>query len=236
MKRLAAVAMLVVGLTLPLCAQRAASHSSFAGHSSQTSHRTFSASAPRGYANYGLQRQAVSRGAIGNSLAVGRGWRGTGGGTQGNRRDDRRHYRREYVSPYGAGVVYGVPGWVNPYPLGYMDTTGTDDSQTPPDQSAAGDAGVWQAPPYDQGQQLPPYPPPSISQPAPAPQSEEAVTLVFKDGRPSEQIHNYVLTRTTLFVDDRQRREIPTDQLDLIATARVNQEAGVDFRLPDASR
>jgi hypothetical protein len=60
------------------------------------------------------------------------------------------------------------------------------------------------------------------------------VTLIFRDGRPAEQIHNYILTRSTLFVGDGQRREIPTDQLDLAATAKANQDAGMDFRLPDA--
>ncbi len=75
-----------------------------------------------------------------------------------------------------------------------------------------------------------------MARPAPWPLSEDAVTLIFKDGRPPEQIHNYVLTRTTLFVGDQRRRAIPTDQLDLVATARVNQEAGVDFQLPEAPR
>jgi hypothetical protein len=122
--------------------------------------------------------------------------------------------------------------------MDYVDATGTDDSAAPPDQATAGAAGEYDAPPYDQSQPPPPpYPPaPTVSQLAPPPQNEEAVTLIFKDGRPSEQIHNYVLTRTTLFVDDRQRREIPTDQLDLVATAKINQEAGIDFRLPSAAR
>jgi hypothetical protein len=69
--------------------------------------------------------------------------------------------------------------------------------------------------------------------PAPVPASEEAVTLIFKDGRPPEQIHNYLLTRSTLYVGD-PHRAIPTDQLDLDATAKVNQAAGVDFQLPDS--
>jgi len=69
-----------------------------------------------------------------------------------------------------------------------------------------------------------------------APASEEAVTLIFKDGRPPEQIHNYILTPTTLYVGDQHHRAIPTDQLDLVATARVNQDAGVDFQLPNALR
>jgi hypothetical protein len=55
---------------------------------------------------------------------------------------------------------------------------------------------------------------------------------VFKDGRPSEQIHNYALTRTDLFVLDQRHRDIPLDELDLAATAKVNHDAGVEFHIP----
>jgi hypothetical protein len=64
-----------------------------------------------------------------------------------------------------------------------------------------------------------------------APQAEGAVTLIFKDGRQPEQIHNYVLTQTTLYVGDGRRHEIALDQIDVEATEKVNREAGVDFRL-----
>jgi hypothetical protein len=82
---------------------------------------------------------------------------------------------------------------------------------------------------------------PSVLEPAPAgvprqasiPASEDAVTLVFKDGRPTEQIHNYALTRTTLYVRDEHHRDIPLDLIDLTATQKVNREAGVDFQLPE---
>jgi hypothetical protein len=57
------------------------------------------------------------------------------------------------------------------------------------------------------------------------------VTLVYKDGR-TEQIHNYMLTRTTLYVQDQQRREIAIADLDLDATAKVNRDAGGDFQIP----
>jgi hypothetical protein len=57
----------------------------------------------------------------------------------------------------------------------------------------------------------------------------DPVTLVYNDGRPSEQVYNYVLTRNTLYVLDRGRREIPVDALDMAATERVNRDAGVDF-------
>jgi hypothetical protein len=58
------------------------------------------------------------------------------------------------------------------------------------------------------------------------------VTLVFKDGRPEQQIHNYILSRTTLSVLDGQRQVIQVRELDLAATVKVNREAGVDFKLP----
>jgi hypothetical protein len=60
----------------------------------------------------------------------------------------------------------------------------------------------------------------------------DAVTLVFKDGRPPETIHNYALTRTTLYVTDGRHRQIPVADLDLAATEKANREAGVMFQLP----
>jgi len=68
------------------------------------------------------------------------------------------------------------------------------------------------------------------------PQSEDAVVLVFRDGRAPEQIHNYMLTRTTLYVQDGRGREIPLDEIDLAATQRLNGDVGVEFRPPDAVR
>jgi hypothetical protein len=73
---------------------------------------------------------------------------------------------------------------------------------------------------------------PAYSRPAAEPKSEEAVTLIFKDGRPAEQIHNFILSKTTVHVFDDRRRDVPVDDLDLVATAKVNRAAGVDFELP----
>ncbi len=99
--------------------------------------------------------------------------------------------------------------------------------------------------PQPEDQQEPPAPPdPSPQQPntsnrapysgapSPVPSSGPPVTLVFKDGRPSEQIYNYLLTPNTLTVLDRNRRDIPVSQIDVDATAKANLPAGVDFSLP----
>ena len=58
-------------------------------------------------------------------------------------------------------------------------------------------------------------------------------TLIFKDGRPSAQVHNYALTATTLYaLDGESRQEIPLSLLDVPATVAANRAAGVDFALP----
>ncbi len=234
-----------------------ASHGGFAGHSSQAPHGGFHANAPRSFSprasgNFirpglrpGLKRQTFSpHSAPGRSVTMPRGEH-RGGGNSGDRRGERehRHHRRPYVSPFNSGLFvgypgYGVSGWVDLNSPGYPDTIGTDDSEAAPDQTNAEPAGEYDSQPEEPWQppSRAPYPAASaLPSPSQAPQSEEAVTLVFKDGRPPEQIHNYILTRNTVFVGDGNRREIPTDQLDLAATAKANQDAGVDFSLPGAS-
>jgi hypothetical protein len=148
--------------------------------------------------------------------------------------------------PYGVAVPYGVVGWVGP---GYLD-----DSSSPVDAGAAnyatsgagtqpytspdgsGYPGGYGPPPVEQAS-VPPnsYPSPAYT-PQPPPVDEESVTLVFKDGRAAEQIHNYILTPKTLFVQDEHHRIIPVDQLDLAATAKVNLDKGVVFQLPEARK
>jgi len=58
------------------------------------------------------------------------------------------------------------------------------------------------------------------------------ITLIFKDGRPAEHIHNYLLSRNTLTILDGRHRDIPVNQLDLAATENANRGAGIDFHLP----
>jgi hypothetical protein len=143
--------------------------------------------------------------------------------------------------------VVGVPTWIGP---GYPDYYDGDDDQSS-DQSAemgpvAGNGyGPDQGPydpnaqsPYDQPLPLAPYPQaPPVQAPAGAPQpNQQAVTLIFKDGRPPEQIRNYILTGSTLFVGNRWPSEIPLGDLDLAETVKVNRDAGVDFQMPAGTR
>jgi hypothetical protein len=94
-------------------------------------------------------------------------------------------------------------------------------------------------PPSAQSQGWPlPLPPYTyyFAPPAAPPTEETPVTLIFRNGRAPEQIHNYLLTRTTLTVFDQPYRQIPLDQIDIAATVEKNREAGVDFRVLDSSR
>ena len=161
----------------------------------------------------------------------------------GNPGPDR--FRRPYSRYYGIGIPYGVPvtGWADSDYPGYFDSTGYDPSTGQGDDSVEGYAqqatDQGPPPPYQEpppAEQPSAEPQPAPAPPAAAPENEDAVTLVFKDGRPPEQIHNYALTRTTLYVRDQHRRDIPVDQLDLAATQKVNHEAGIDFHVPGAAQ
>ena len=129
-------------------------------------------------------------------------------------------------------------GWFGPDFLDYPDSGYYDNSAyaaTPP--AAAYPAGGYDSQPVEQAQAAPDNSfRAAYQRPQPAPAPESAVTLVFKDGRPAEEIHNYMLTQTTLYVQEARLREIAVADLDLAATQKLNREAGVDFRLPDSGR
>jgi hypothetical protein len=163
----------------------------------------------------------------------------------GRGRDGRR---APYISPYRTWNPYGYAPWLGAYdPYLFGSEGDSDDSNAP---AASTDAGSGYPAGQDAGPDYGPYPggdygppPPGVYPPlrqsyqaeAPSPpalEQSEAVTLVFRDGRPPEQIHNYLLTRTMLYVQDQIRRSIPVDQLDIAATEKTNQDAGVDFHLP----
>jgi hypothetical protein len=131
-------------------------------------------------------------------------------------------------------VGWLAPGYLNYGYPGYPDTTTDNEPIAPPDYAAGYDN---QQPNQTQPAFAPPYP--SYTQPLHPPQplaDEDPVTLIFKDGRPPEQIRNYAMTRTTLYVRDQHHRDIPIDQLDLTATQKVNRDAGIDFELPRLAR
>jgi hypothetical protein len=230
---------------LPACAQRGttASHGvGFASHGSvgfapHTAAAFHTAPAFGGHPTFTLSPHYGSIN-VGQRPATAYSNRGYGGF-----RDDR--YRRPYGRSYPSGFGYAANGWIGPGYLGYLDSGLYDDSSASPPQPGSSDGyeNAAPAPPPEQAEDQPEYQPAPVFRPAyvrpqpePDPAADAAVTLIFKDGRPSEQIHNYMLTRTTLYVQGQHLRQIPVDQLDLDATSKVNMDAGIDFRLPSAAR
>jgi hypothetical protein len=235
MKRLFVVALVAAGFVLPVCAQRSAPHGSFSAHSAPAFRGGFSASSPRSFT--GAPRY-TGRGPLTSTPR----FLGSAPRNFVSRPSyyyGASRYRRPYSSRYGYGVPYLGAGWIAPGYLdsGYLeypDTTTYDDSQAAPNYAAGYDN------PPPNPEQPPPTPPySSYAEPphaSPPVADEAAVTLIFKDRRPPQQIRNYAMTRTTLYVLDQHHRDIPLDQIDLDATQKVNHDAGIDFQLPQISR
>ena len=176
----------------------------------------------------------------------------------------RRPFRRffgGYESEYSGYFASGWGGWIAPYLWAYPGFSGCPDMWNGwdcwDDDAMAtlgyGPPGYYAQPPYqyqDQGEAEPPSyagPPAYLSLPAaqsassrPAlpdldPNGRGKVTLIFKDGRPPEEIRNYLLTPDTIYVLDQHNRAIPLNSLNLAATAKANAEDG-DFILPANSK
>ncbi|MGC2617810.1 MAG: hypothetical protein WA414_02150 [Acidobacteriaceae bacterium] len=165
---------------------------------------------------------------------------------QAYRSGSRDRYRRPYRSPYrgygGYGYPYGIGNsWgVLPWDLGYPDFNGYDNGYV--DQPTA-DASQQ---PVDAGQPLPdddrppyaaePYPYPQAPAVAAAPVSDEpALTLIFNDGH-QQSIRNYALTSNYILVLDNaangREQRIPLTDLNVPATEKAAQQAGLDFTPP----
>lgn len=175
---------------------------------------------------------------------------------------DHHHHPHRPAYNYGGATYYTgsiLPyGLYNPYWNGYGDLgfsygDSYDDNSTAyanpaydDDNNYVGESAPEAAYPQD-GPQSPDQPnspynygspqaPSSTTQPAAPPLPQESVTLVFNNGAPSQQIHNYILSRNILTILDGPRREIPIADLDLAATQKANRAVGIDFHLPAASQ
>ena len=153
---------------------------------------------------------------------------------------------RPYAPYFYPNSTYLVPGLLNSY-LGYPGDFGAYDGAPYFDQQPNQDNNYYQPePPPDygsgyqgQGSGYPVYrsqaaPPPPLPVPS-EPSQRAALTLIFKDGH-SQQIHNYAMTGTKLYVlDDAasgRTPEIALNTIDLQATEETNRKAGVAFSIP----
>ena len=138
--------------------------------------------------------------------------------------------------------------WLNSFGYGFpvayggLPYAGQDDaggSQPSPQQAGYGDQPPADYAPEPPAPQVADNAPPSfrpayLGQGVDAPVNPQpATTLIFKDGRPPVQVHNYALTSNTLYaLDGDSRQEIPLSLLNVPATVEANRAAGVDFALP----
>ncbi len=172
--------------------------------------------------------------------------RAADGGMRHEHPDRDRRGPRPYV--YGYGNYLG-PNFVG-YPFGFDPGFYADDSdQSEPNSAPQPDVSADQgpenyaaepppSPPLEEAQGAgdtyrPPYTGLVSTEPA---RPQPVTVLVFKDGRPNQEVHNYVLTGTTLYdLDGDTRKDFPLSEINVPATVETNRTAGVDFTLPQAA-
>lgn len=146
---------------------------------------------------------------------------------------------RHHDAPYWGGV-YAVPYYYGDYDNGNADQPADDAEE---DQYKGGPTifdrrgpGYVVRPPAEEyadrraAEAVASAPEP----PSPAPPQPETV-LVFKDGHQLE-VENYAIVGSTLYdLTEGHRRRIGLSELDLVATAKQNDDRGTDFRVPSGS-
>ena len=153
------------------------------------------------------------------------------------------HFRTPYEPTAGTGTPFAIDNWSAPYYVAYPAPLAGNQPSTvaanphPLASRTTRDAIGSIFPADSSSRTAPAFESAPVSDPAESPAEApgvDAVTIVFRDGRPRQQIRNYILTRKTLFIGDDDQPSIPVEQLDLTATIKANEEAGVIFQVPPA--
>jgi len=135
--------------------------------------------------------------------------------------------RREHHNRFGYGPIW--------YP-GYSQVVVVQpDDATDEDEVGGYDPRVLRLrlPQEDDGAPQPRPAPAAVPAPEPV-VAQPSTVLVFKDGHKAE-VENYAIVGATLFeLGDGRTRKIQLSDLDLPATAKANDDRGVDFQLPAA--
>lgn len=157
---------------------------------------------------------------------------------RGGRGRGHDRFRRRGYGGYAYPYAYATSWEVLPWDLGYSDFSGYD-------EDAGASQPASEAEQQPQSEQQPEYLPPDTGYRedyAPAPAAapapiapEPQLTLIFKDGH-TEQIRNYALTQGALLdldqADSGRVARIPLASLNLPATEKAAQQAGLDFTPP----
>ena len=139
--------------------------------------------------------------------------------------------------PFGYGLPLAYGGNYIDQPIDQSVGAGTPEPAPPPPDNLAnypdsqGAPGSQVAANEDAPRFRPLYQGPVTFTPV---QSQPATTLIFRDGRPPQLVHNYALTASTLYaLDSDSSQEIPLSMLNVPATVDANRAAGVEFALPN---
>jgi hypothetical protein len=139
------------------------------------------------------------------------------------------------------GAVYAVP-YYYPYAYGPGDPYANDDSASDDDEYQGGPTifdrrGPGTSRPAEDryADDGPAAPMSTQSEDEPVSNQPDTV-LVFKDGHQLE-VANYAIVGTTLFdLSEGRSHRIPLSELNLSATAKENDDRGIDFQLPVGSQ
>jgi hypothetical protein len=150
----------------------------------------------------------------------------------------RHEHSRRGDRPRGGGIVYGVPY----YPYSYDDNSAApaDDESSASDYRGGPTIFDRRGPGTNRSTQGEDsgdsYAAKAETRSEPQPVSNQPDTLlIFKDGHQLE-IANYAIVGSTLFdLTDGHRRKIALSELDLGATAKQNEDRGIDFQLPQGA-
>jgi hypothetical protein len=159
---------------------------------------------------------------------------------------------RPFVSNWGYWPAY-YGGYI-PFDYDYGLTPGTYTGYDAGTFDSAPYAGYPYPPAYGGNPYGAPYPNPSAYAPPPSPPAQQSVpaaqssgrapqpepvseptVLVFRDGH-KQEVDNYAIMGSTLFVLSGRRARIPIAELDVPETIRQNQNRGLDFRIPDQAQ
>jgi hypothetical protein len=245
MPRLWLIAAVLLAVSMPLSAQRGGGHASFGGRGGMSAHGGFAGHVGAGRASVGMRsRPGFAPRVYAHGSSFNRPFQNRGFNHFRNRDRDRRFRfgaRWNHCYGYGCGWGYAYPylwGGIDPYWWG-DDSSYDQDQQDQIDMANRMNAQSLEEqqmrkqqddPPGNQdafARSMPPAAPQANVQPAPA------TVLVFRDQHKME-VQNYAIVGQTLWNFTPQRtQKIPLSDLDLQATVKVNDERGIEFRLPN---
>jgi hypothetical protein len=237
--------------SVPLLAQRGGGHASFGGHGGMAGHASFGGHAGGGRSFSGARPGFAGRNSVRGSFSSQRSFSNRAFPSRGFHNPGARFRRygfRNNCYGYSCRGAYGYPWWYagayDPYWWSDADSSYDQDEQDNAALAAEMNAQSLDEQRMRQQEAQDVYAssdlpmPHQPSQHPLSPHQEEhaqaspATVLVFRDQH-QQEVQNYAIVGPTLWnFSSQHTQKIPLADLDLPATAKANDERGVDFRVP----